>query len=202
MTQLDGMVWDLGGVLLDVDTEVAVRHWTEVTGIGGQRLQDALFGTGRHDRLGIGELSPEELAWELATELAVDFPVALFRAGWERVLTVRTDMAALVNQVAERVSTGVLSDTDPVHASVARRTTFAPAVKHWTVSYEVGAYKPSPAMYRAVCHAMGLPPEKLLFIDDREGNVRGAREYGMRAEVFQSRENLETLLQEVGFLER
>ena len=50
------------------------------------------------------------------------------------------------------------------------------------ISSEVGVRKPHPAFYRAACHGLGLPPERVLCVgDDLENDVRGAERAGLRA---------------------
>ena len=51
-------------------------------------------------------------------------------------------------------------------------------------SHALGVAKPDPAYFRAIAEQLALPPETLLFIDDHEANVLGAREAGLLAAVF------------------
>lgn len=49
------------------------------------------------------------------------------------------------------------------------------------LSRDVGASKPDPRMYQAVCDRLGVLPEEALFIDDIEAYAAAARECGMHA---------------------
>jgi len=51
-------------------------------------------------------------------------------------------------------------------------------------SYQVGALKPDPRMYRAILAALDVPAEESLFIDDAPANVLGALKAGMGAVRF------------------
>ncbi|MFN0072388.1 MAG: HAD-IA family hydrolase [Chloroflexota bacterium] len=51
-------------------------------------------------------------------------------------------------------------------------------------SCRVGSMKPSAEYFHAVVHEIALPPEQMLFIDDRAENVAGARGVGLHAETF------------------
>jgi len=53
-------------------------------------------------------------------------------------------------------------------------------------SGEHGLVKPEAAFYRACLKGLRAQPGEVLFIDDREDNVEGAREAGMRAVKFES----------------
>ena len=49
-------------------------------------------------------------------------------------------------------------------------------------SYELGAAKPDPAYFTHIVERLGVPPEQLLFVDDRADNVAAARSVGLAAE--------------------
>jgi len=48
-------------------------------------------------------------------------------------------------------------------------------------------YKPERPIYDLMARRLGLPPERLLFLDDTPGNVEAARRYGWRGEVYPAR---------------
>jgi putative hydrolase of the HAD superfamily len=51
-------------------------------------------------------------------------------------------------------------------------------------SHEVGHLKPEPAIYAVACERLGLEPDEVLFLDDLQVNVDGARAVGMNAITF------------------
>jgi putative hydrolase of the HAD superfamily len=64
----------------------------------------------------------------------------------------------------------------------------------------VGLRKPEPAMYRRAIDIIGGPPERILFIDDRAGNVAGAVDAGMKTIQFENADALRSALQRYGVL--
>ena len=61
----------------------------------------------------------------------------------------------------------------------------------WTfVSCETGHRKPAPAAYAHAARALGVPPARCVFVDDRAPNVEAARDAGMRGIVFESAREL------------
>ena len=52
-------------------------------------------------------------------------------------------------------------------------------------SCDLGHVKPSRAYFERVLDAIRTPPNRVLFLDDHEVNVKGAREAGIHASVFQ-----------------
>lgn len=64
----------------------------------------------------------------------------------------------------------------------------------------VGLRKPEAAIYRRVLDILGKPAERVLFIDDRDANVAGARAAGMRAIRFAGAGALRPALEDIGVL--
>ncbi|GHB81689.1 hydrolase [Streptomyces cirratus] len=63
------------------------------------------------------------------------------------------------------------------------------------LSCRIGSAKPEAAAYQWCLRALGLPPQDVLFVDDRAENVRAARELGMQGHVFTSPEGLRAVLE-------
>ena len=83
--------------------------------------------------------------------------------------------------------TAVLSNMPPEIAAHLRRTAaWLRLFDHLVFSGEHGFVKPEAALYRICLKGLTAPPGEVLFIDDREDNVEGAREAGMRAVKFES----------------
>jgi putative hydrolase of the HAD superfamily len=62
----------------------------------------------------------------------------------------------------------------------------------------VGLRKPEPAMYLRALDILGCPPERVLFIDDRQENVAGGLAAGMKAIQFTGADALRSELMNLG----
>ena len=62
----------------------------------------------------------------------------------------------------------------------------------------VGLRKPEPAIYQRALDILGCPPERVLFIDDREENVAGSLAAGMKAIQFTGADARRAALEELG----
>ena len=51
-------------------------------------------------------------------------------------------------------------------------------------SFEIGFAKPEAGYFRTIMDRIDVAPDRVLFIDDHDGNVAGAREVGMHSELF------------------
>jgi HAD superfamily hydrolase (TIGR01509 family) len=61
-----------------------------------------------------------------------------------------------------------------------------------------GLRKPAPAAFEAVTSHLQLPPQQLVFVDDRQPNVDAAAQAGMATVLFTGTEALEKQLQQLG----
>ena len=60
-------------------------------------------------------------------------------------------------------------------------------------SCRVGSMKPNPEYFNAVLKSLPIPPERLLFIDDRERNVAAAQSVGIHGVEYEMGEGVEAL---------
>jgi putative hydrolase of the HAD superfamily len=83
---------------------------------------------------------------------------------------------------AAGVRTGILSNLgDAMEEGVLRRCVWMGGFSHHTFSHRLRMAKPEAAIYQAAVEGLGVSAEAVLFIDDREENIRGAIEAGMQA---------------------
>jgi HAD superfamily hydrolase (TIGR01549 family) len=109
---------------------------------------------------------------------------------------------SLVQDLASRYRVLALSNTNPLHYAMLKEN--YPILRHFhdnVLSYEVGAAKPEPAIYRAAIDRAGCRAEECFFTDDLAMNIEAARQHGMDAVQFLSPEQLEGELRARGLLE-
>lgn len=111
------------------------------------------------------------------------------------------DMTEWLDRVhASGFRTALLSNMHPDMASYARRTFgWLQQMDCLTISCEVRLIKPERAIYERCLEGLALRATEVLFIDDREVNVRAAREAGLPALRFESIERLRNDLEGLGF---
>jgi putative hydrolase of the HAD superfamily len=61
-----------------------------------------------------------------------------------------------------------------------------PPFDHHTYSCEIHSVKPEAEIYEHCLQGLGVPPEQVVFVDDREPNIDGARRLGITAVHFSS----------------
>lgn len=167
-------------------------------GTGGMDLEELRRrrGPGLHAQLERGEISEEEY-WRRHREAGIPVDPAAFhvarRAGYRWIDGMRTlvaDVRARCRVVGAtnypswiaELEEGLLGDClDAVHAS-----------------HELGVRKPAAGYYRALLRRLELPAHRVVLVDDRDENVRGARRCGLRAVTTMLAPQLREELRSVG----
>jgi len=115
---------------------------------------------------------------------ATTSPDAELAAGWNALFVGEiAETTRLVAQAAARMPVHLFSNTNAVHEAAWSRD-YAQALRPFRrrfVSHEMGLRKPDRAAFEHVAREIGLPLGAILFFDDTESNVLGARAAGMPA---------------------
>ena len=119
------------------------------------------------------------MGWDLSEEqlqaLTEDFNYNPERYSWYE------DTRHWLSYWSANTRLGMLSDAMPSFRAFTERHGLGQIFESIVISTEIGACKPDPRMYAAICAQMNVAPADCLFVDDRECNLAGAIEFGMRA---------------------
>jgi len=182
--QFDGLLVDVGGVLTG-DIFASFDAYLARERIVGLSFRELYFGAPHVQkllhRLEVGELHHSEAQGPLAEmlNLPADQADGLF-PGLYQALEFVPEMTDAVEALRRSgVSTGVLSNSwwFPMYD----RPFYDRAFDVQVISGQVGLRKPDPAMFELGLRELGVPAERILFVDDFEENLRPARALGMTA---------------------
>lgn len=181
---VDALLFDLGGVLVEIDFDLVCARWAELAGVPMEHVR-ARFTHGpeyqRHER---GEIDMAAYAGSVRRDLGIALEDEPLTEGWQRVFVDAIEpTVALVRELRGRVPLYVFSNTNATHHAFWRER-YAEALEPFDrifVSSEIGARKPEREAYERVTRAIGVPAGRILFFDDSEANVQGARDMGMQA---------------------
>jgi len=187
---VDAVVFDYGGVLT-LPVRDSIAAWLEADGVDPRSFsrtlkawlsRDAKDGTPIH-RLETGELSVSEFDALLAAELAtvdgrpVD-PVGVLQRLFAGMQPDPAMFALVEDLRAAGVRVGLLSNSwGNTYPRERIDALFDPVV----ISGEVGMRKPLAPIYQLALERLDLPAKRVLFIDDAEPNILGARCVGLQA---------------------
>jgi putative hydrolase of the HAD superfamily len=198
MNGIRALLFDLGGVIVDIDWEAAFAHWARHAGCDAASLRRRFSFDEAYERHERGEIDARAYYDSLRRSLGIDVPHEELDAGWKAIFPgLVAPTVALLRELEGRVPLYLFSNTNLAHRE-AWSTRFAQALAPFDrifTSCEIGARKPEREAFDHVARAIGLPCEAILFFDDTEANVAGARAAGMPAVHVRSPEDVRQAVQ-------
>jgi putative hydrolase of the HAD superfamily len=195
------LLFDLGGVVIDIDFTRAFGIWADRSSSDATDLERRFtFGEAyqQHER---GELEPGAYLEALRAELGVGLSDHDLIAGWNDIyLGPVPGMAALLARAGEHFPLYALTNTNSLHQSVwsARFADELSVFRSIFVSSQLGMRKPDPEVFAVVADRIGVPVSEILFFDDTAENIVGAVASGMGAVLVRSMSDVRRALLRLG----
>ena len=199
MARIDAILFDLGGVMIELAGVERMLEWSPGLGTTEELWRRWLaspavrgYETGRTDRAAFAEAIIGEFG------LPVDAETFLGEfAWWPRSL--HPDAGPLLAALAPRYRLASLSNTNELHWHRFARDWDLPAMFHHNFpSFMVGKLKPDAEYFEHVLDALGIAADRALFVDDNRINVEAARAVGLHARQVPRFEALAPTLAELG----
>jgi FMN phosphatase YigB (HAD superfamily) len=137
-------------------------------------------------RLETGDVSMREFLEEALGEFGKglrkgDSPDGLWNVPFERLVEFRVGVVELVGSLRRRgYRVYLFSNTSLPHVRLLRRNGWDKLFDGFLSSCELRSMKPSATAFGRALAEIGTNPSDVVFIDDREENVKGAKDFGIR----------------------
>jgi HAD superfamily hydrolase (TIGR01509 family) len=137
-------------------------------------------------RLETGEVSMRDFLEEVLGRFGKslrkgDSPDALWTLPFERLVKFRKGTVDLVRSLRRRgYRVYLFSNTSAPHVRLLRRRKWDRLFDGFLSSCELRSMKPSATAFGRALAEIGAVPSEVVFIDDKEENVKGAKDFGIR----------------------
>jgi epoxide hydrolase-like predicted phosphatase len=186
MRQIEAIIFDWGGVLIDDPRPALLQYCAKAFGMPVEDYAEI------HDKFLDGfekGLISEDAFWEkICTELNRPKPErnSLWRDAFRSAYSPRAEMFSLASKLHDAgYKTALLSNTE------------APAMRYFhELNYDMfdqlvfscaqGALKPEKKIYKVTLDKLGTEAQHSVLIDDKVEYINGAREVGLNAILFKS----------------
>jgi FMN phosphatase YigB (HAD superfamily) len=180
VTTVRNVIFDVGGVLLELRYEPFIRYLVEagidMRDLPGWLAQVDLAG---HER---GEHTGEELLARIGSQASRPLDPKEMHARWLDMFEPTEEMFALARGLMTDYRVYLLSNVGDLHWAHFDRLYGLDSLVHGAcASFRVGAIKPEALIYRRAEAMFDLDPAATVFIDDLAPNVAGARKCGWHA---------------------
>jgi putative hydrolase of the HAD superfamily len=189
MQPIQNIIFDLGGVLLNLDIQKTEDAFTEM---GVQNFKN-FFALGHaasfFKEYEVGSINDDEFISALQNLAGLQFERSAVIAGWNAMLRdFPAERIEMLIQLKKKYRLFLFSNTNAIHLTAFQKTysdTFGGNIldnlfeKAW-YSHTINRRKPDLQAFEYVLKDAQLEPQHTLFIDDALVNVEGARAAGMQ----------------------
>jgi putative hydrolase of the HAD superfamily len=178
------LLFDLGGVVLDVDFDRAIATWAPHSRLTPHALRSAFHFDPPYQQHETGHLHAEGYFGHLRELLQLECDTATVRAGFNAIFAGEiAETVRLLDAVRGRVPCYAISNTNAVHVAEIEQSLpqLLPRFRRVFTSHEIGFRKPHRESFEHVLREIAVPRAEVLLFDDLLPNVEGARACGMQA---------------------
>lgn len=192
MNMIKNLLFDLGGVIMNLDRDRCVRAFEAL----GMRDADEFLGVygqkGAFLALERGDIDADEFRREIRPLFDREVTDEEIDSAFNQFLTgIPQERLRALRQLRKRYGVYLLSNTNPImmNGFIAEefRQEEGMEMKDYfdgvVASYVAKCYKPDREIFDYACEKCGIKPEETLFFDDSQANVDAARALGFYAEL-------------------
>ncbi len=187
MDNIKNIIFDLGGVIITLDPQEALRRFLEIGVENPHEYLNSYHQKGIFLQLEEGKLSLNEFCDALREQTGKNMTNEDIDYGWlgflKEIPEYKLDM---LEKLREKYNLYLLSNTNPVIMTWARSDDFPGKGKilddyfdKLYLSCEIGITKPDRAIFEHLIADAAIDPSETLFIDDGKANVEMAKSLGM-----------------------
>lgn len=195
------LLFDLGGVLVDIDFGRALESWAPYSSLPLAQLKQRFQIDAQYERHERGEIAADEYFDHLASTLQLTAIHSEIEAGWNSIFVGEiTPTRTLVEAARQSLPCFAFTNTNAAHMAHWRKQfpNVASGFDHVFASHEMGLRKPERAAFDHICRATGFDAQSIVFFDDLPENVRGASEAGFQTVHVQCPDDVAQALERLG----
>ena len=186
---IKNIVFDLGGVLVDLDFKAAINGLQKAGFANVKEQLQTLHQGGIFQKFELGEMSADEFRTAIRENSTVELTDEEVDNLWNAMLLeIPREKLELILDLRGKYMVYLLSNTNSIHWDYVCKNAFNyrgfrvnDYFEETFLSYEMHLAKPDKAIFEKVLQDANLLPEETLFIDDSEANCKAAEEVGIHA---------------------
>jgi glucose-1-phosphatase len=190
MMKIEALIFDIGNVVIPFDWQAAEGQLPIRSDNGKTSMRKEIGAL--INRFEVGEI-PQKLFVELAARtIGFQGDEQEFIAIFNSIFYSNPPMERSIQRLAGRFPLYLLSNTSELHLAYLQRN--FKVLEHFAdgvYSFHAKCAKPDREIFRAALKQFEVMPERTVYIDDLEANVRSALELGFHAIRYESREHVE-----------
>ncbi len=192
--RIEAVIFDLGNVLIDFDHMIAARKISGFTDKTAQEIFDLFFDSKLTGLFEEGKVTPRNFFSEVKKMLNLKLNYTQFLPIWNEIFFLTEKNQAMYNlakMLKNRYKIALLSNINILHFDYLKKNFPVFDAFHKIItSFEAGARKPDPLIYKKALDLLRAAPKNTFYTDDRAELIAKARTLGIRGFVFSGVEQL------------
>lgn len=197
MKKIKNIAFDLGGVVVALNYEQAVKRFEDIGLKDARQRLDAYEQKGIFGDLESGLITAEDFKKELSVLVGRNLTMEECSYAWQGYIdhVPKRNLKALLDLRAKGYKVCLLSNTNPFILQWARKDFDGEGrpISHYFdalyLSYECKTMKPQKTIFEMMLHGQQSLPEETIFVDDGLRNVETAASMGMQTLCPQNNED-------------
>ena len=186
---IKNLIFDLGGVILDLSVDSTLQSFAEFSGIEAPRIKQLYFNSPGFDSYEKGEITDPEFRDFVRKLYKIDASDEVLDTCWNAMLVnIPLEKLQLLETLKKTHNVFLLSNTSNIHVNyinniLIKRVTpksLDDFFHHSFYSYRMKMRKPDAEIFQQVLDEAKLIPHETLFLDDNQANVDGASKLGIK----------------------
>ncbi|MFN8229608.1 MAG: HAD family phosphatase [Bacteroidia bacterium] len=209
MRNIKNIIFDLGGVIINLDINKSIQEFNKISTIPFQDIYTQANQTQLFNDFDKGLISPINFFENLKQLIRFNGDDYLLYEAWNAMLLDFPEhrFDTLI-EAKQNYKTFLLSNTNEIHIEIfekdLRRThgiqNFEDYFDKLYYSCRIGMRKPDKEIFEFVLKENNLKPEETVFVDDSIQHVKGAGEAGLNAYLLEKNMEVKTLLNKLNLL--
>ena len=191
--KVKALLFDLGGVVIEIDFDRVLRRWETISAFSVTELKSTFhfdIAYQRHER---GEIDGAKYFAHLRDFLKLDGSDDEIAAGWNAVFVAEIpSVLAAISKARKQFPCYAFTNTNPTHLA-AWKTDYPAIFQSFDkvfISSDLGLRKPERRAFDAIAADLGVAHANILFFDDTQENIAGADAAGLQTVYVQSPDDI------------
>lgn len=198
---IEAIIFDLGGVLFTNGTTLFAKYIADKHNKDQHEVYALLNYSESGNAYREGKITWDEFYDAFKKELAIEDDANKLQQKWIDVYEIIDETRKILEELRKKYKVYFLSDNVKERVIAAdQKYGFMQWFQGGVFSYEEGVRKPHDRIYEITIKKVGLPPEKMLFIDDKKRNLLPAARIGMHTLLYKNPEQLKEELKKMKLL--
>jgi putative hydrolase of the HAD superfamily len=200
---IEGLLFDLGGVVIEINFECAFQVWKRWTLLSIEEMRHRFKMDEEYEQHERGEIEASAYFSHLRNILELEASDSAIASGWNAIfLNEIVETVNYIQAVKNKFPCFAFTNSNPTH-QISWMSAFPRVVESFEqifVSSVLGLRKPEREAFEAIANATGVGLDAMLFFDDSLENINGAQTAGMPAIHVKGHLDVKQALSEIGAL--